>query len=175
MSKIWIIADTHFNHGKLVEYCNRPVNFEELIINNIIDNITYKDILIHLGDISVGDDKEWNDKFINLKEHIGFRLWLCKGNHEEKTDEWYLKNGWDFICRDFTMKYKQKLIAFSHKPIKDNGYDYNIHGHFHNASKKYHEPELVVIKNDKQILVSMEYRNSYSPILLDTILKNIPL
>ena len=100
-------------------------------------------------------------------------MWLCKGNHDHKTDEWYLDNGWDFVCKDFSMEYKRKIILFSHKPVADIGYDYNIHGHFHNATKKYHEPELDAIKNDKQILISMEYRHKYEPILLDKVIKDI--
>ena len=33
--KYMLTTDTHFNHTKIKEYCERPDNYEDLIINGI--------------------------------------------------------------------------------------------------------------------------------------------
>lgn len=34
--KIWLTTDTHFNHKKMIEYCGRPENFEEIIKKELL-------------------------------------------------------------------------------------------------------------------------------------------
>lgn len=48
--KIFITADTHFNHEAIKEYCGRPDNYENLIWNSF-NNLSGNHTLIHLGDI----------------------------------------------------------------------------------------------------------------------------
>jgi len=176
MKKIWIISDTHFNHDKMVDYCNRPKNFEELIIKNL-EVIKVEDILIHLGDVCFGNDKENNKKLTQLK----CKKWLVKGNHDKKSNKWYLENGWDFVCESFSDNYFGKKILFSHCPMPAEKYDLNIHGHFHNAlprllrgewkvegEKERNEQDLLNLLNGKHKLVALEETN-YKPILLNSL------
>ena len=52
--KYYIISDTHFNHkDNMVKWCGRPENYEELLTKSL-KQLTEKDILIHLGDITIG-------------------------------------------------------------------------------------------------------------------------
>jgi len=166
--KIWIIGDTHFNHHKLIPDCGRPDNFEELIRQGL-KQIRDIDLLIHLGDICVGKDQEVHDKIIS---NFSFTKILVRGNHDGKSNNWYLNNGWDFVCEQFKDTYFGKNILFSHMPFPlEQGYDINLHGHFHNISEKYHERELVKIKNSSQTLFALEYVD-YKPVLLENFLRD---
>lgn len=170
MLNYWLITDTHFGHRNLEQHCNRPLLFEKLIIKNLYKQLNKGDVLIHLGDVCFSNDIMWHDILIELKQKLNLRLWLCKGNHDHKSNKWYLEHGWNFVCEDFTMKIENKIILFSHKPVVDCGYDLNIHGHFHNSKTDHHEPELVEIKNSRQYLVAVEHTN-YCPILVKNIIK----
>ena len=160
--KYYIITDTHFNHTeKMTEYCKRPKDYNELIWKGL-DTLNHTDVLIHLGDICIGNDAEIHGHL----QYMTFKKILIRGNHDKKSNSWYLEHGWDFVCEQFMNTYFGKKILFSHFPIEDCGYDINIHGHFHNSDHRRHEPELVAVKNDKQKLLVLEDVN-YKPVNLE--------
>ena len=162
--KIWLITDTHLGHDKMVEFCGRPKNHSELILRNLYA-IPKEDLLIHLGDVNIGQNEYWHNCLMNIPKKI-----LVMGNHDRQSHHWYYEHGWNFVCDQFISLEFGKRILFSHYPIKDDGqYDINIHGHFHNSEHRSHEPELVAIKNDKQKLLAIENTN-YQPVLLRTFL-----
>lgn len=155
--KYWITTDTHFFHEKMYEYCNRPLGFEYIILKNLKDVIQKDDILIHLGDICISQDAKAHNTFINA---IKCRKWLIRGNHDKKSDTWYLSHGWDFIGKYVVADMFGKNIILSHEPVKAdllNHFDINIHGHNHN-NENYN-------KLDKQKLIALEYTD-YKPVLL---------
>ena len=161
----WITTDTHFGHSNLIQYSGRPENFEELIFERHAEVVKPDDVLIHLGDICIGNDAEWHKRF--YFEVSGWKWWLVKGNHDKKSNTWYMNHGWDFVCETMSLNIYGFNVLFSHKPQKDTGYDINIHGHFHNSDHRRHEPDLVAVKNNKQILVVLEHH--YTPYKLRTI------
>ena len=149
--KIHIISDTHLNHFKIAEYCDRPDNWEQQIVDNLVNMET--NLLIHLGDVSLGNDVEWHNTFAFLP----CKRWLILGNHDGKSMNWYMDHGWDFVARNFTMYLYGLRILFSHRPYpfppmktvtrelaRDgtfsevmvdkhrSNFDINIHGHIHN-------------------------------------------
>ena len=162
----WIITDTHFGHDLMVEYCERPLKFENKIIANITKVVKESDLLIHLGDICYGKDEHWHNE---LKK-ISCKKWLVKGNHDSKSVAWYLSHGWDFVCNSFTLNIFGGEILFSHYPLKDTGYFLNIHGHFHNTDFRTHEPELAALLTEKHVLLALEY-NNYTPYSLKKIVE----
>jgi calcineurin-like phosphoesterase family protein len=167
-NKYWIISDTHFGHDNITEFCGRPDDFEDRILMGLVNNVGPNDILIHLGDICFGRNaNEWHEKLMSIK---CYKKWLAIGNHDPKSNIWYLEHGWDYVSYRLSMSMYGKKILFSHKPMADDGYDINIHGHFHNIDHRRHEPELVAIKNDKQFLISMEETN-YQPVHLRNIVE----
>jgi len=162
--KYWIITDTHFGHDKMIEYCGRPLEFENLILQNLSKCVNETDLLIHLGDICYWRDEYWHSEIQKIK----CAKWLVKGNHDSKSISWYLAHGWNFVGNSFTLDIFGGEILFSHTPVKDTGYFMNIHGHFHNNEKQNYEPELKELLTDKHILLSME-NNNYLPYNLKTI------
>jgi calcineurin-like phosphoesterase family protein len=168
MQRIFIISDTHLGHDKMVEYCGRPENHSELILDNLFKNLKDGDTLIHLGDFCIGNDEEWHNKFwAHLPGYV--KTVLAKGNHDRQSNSWYLNHGWDFVCEQFQDVYFGKRIVFSHKPVPNGDWDYNLHGHFHNNQHR-SEPELLKIYTKKHKLFSIE-DTKYKPVLLDTIIK----
>lgn len=91
MSKIWVIADTHYGHNNISnkhtsqwkqgwrDFDNLE-QMNETIVKNINKLVSYDDILYHLGDWSFGGIQNiWNfRKQINCKT-----IHLCLGNHDE--------------------------------------------------------------------------------------------
>ena len=161
--KYWLTTDTHLGHSKMIEYCNRPENFSEVILKNLRHCVKHEDILIHLGDICIYNDTMWHIKLLSVPG----RHWLVRGNHDKKSNSWYLEHGWSMVCEQFQDLLFGEIVMFSHKPVVWNGeYDINIHGHFHNADHRRHEPELLAIKNGYQKLLALEYTN-YMPVTLE--------
>lgn len=164
--KIYLITDTHFGHAKMTEFCGRPKDFELKIVENL-SVVRDEDLLIHLGDICIGNDSRWSEIFT---QDVHGKKWLIRGNHDNKTITWYLEHGWDFVGDSIELIYLGRRITLSHIPVIDDGYDINIHGHFHNSSHRSHEPHLLAIKNDKQKLLAIE-NTDYKPVLLEDFIK----
>ena len=166
----WITTDTHLGHEKLLEY-GRPERFSEKILKGVRNTVRRKDVLIHLGDICIGNDMYWHEELLRRTLSVSTKKWLVKGNHDRKSDTWYLNNGWDFVSdRIYLEKFGAKIL-FSHIPvgiIGDYTFDINIHGHFHDSDHRRNEPEISAILSDRNILVALEYTN-YMPVNLKKI------
>ena len=162
--KYWIITDTHFSHKALHEYCGRPENVDSIIKDNIIKRVRNGDTLIHLGDVCIGNDKENNEWFSRLD---GVKRVLVKGNHDHKSNQWYMDHGWTLACERFDIDMYGKKIAFTHAPIALDGYfDLNIHGHFHNTDHRRTDPKFNGILSGYNKLIALEY-TGYAPLSLE--------
>lgn len=151
---IYISSDTHFGHDKMIELCGRPIGFENLIVKGF-KVLQPDDLLIHLGDICIGKDAERHEQYI---QPIKCKKILCKGNHDQKSNSWYLSHGWDFVCDSFADVYFGKRIVFSHIPQRYMGqFDINIHGHFHNSD--FREQELAHLVSRYHKLLAIENTN----------------
>jgi calcineurin-like phosphoesterase family protein len=152
-----LTTDTHFNHTKIKEYCNRPDNYEELIINGWKSLCPDKHILIHLGDVCIGRETEAHEKYIIP---IKCKKILIKGNHDTKSNSWYMEHGWDWACENMTIGRGGKRILLSHMPmVWDGYYDVNFHGHFHNSNHRRWEAELKGDLLKGQRLLALEYND----------------
>ena len=164
--KIWVITDTHFNHKKLIEY-GRPKDFENQLRNNLKKMVSKDDILIHLGDVCIGQDEEHNNWF---KKELGCKTWLLIGNHDNKSTTWYLNNGWDAVMEKMSICIHSKNVALSHYPLAWDGYyDVNIHGHFHDTDKR-RQLDFMDVMNGYNKLLAVEH-TEYKPVLLSNFIK----
>lgn len=159
--KIWVISDTHFGHVSLAtKYNARPDDFEAKIIYNWNTLIDPTDIVLHLGDLFIGNQSVWKDIVNNLN---GNKV-LIKGNHDSQSYSWYLNNGFSFACETCVWDMFGYTILFSHKPKTEGDFDINVHGHLHEGRHR----ELQT--DHRHILISLE-KNGYQPMLLETIIK----
>ena len=159
-----ITADSHFWHDFLVRLWDRNEGFEEKIFKQL-SRIPEDDVLIHLGDICMKNDKEWHEKYINPLKCLKI---LVKGNHDRKSYGRYLSNWRDFVVESLTVEWFGKRVIFTHIPTPIDGY-LNIHGHLH--MNKHHRPLGDDGNWDKRCcLYSQEFEN-YIPIKLQALLK----
>jgi calcineurin-like phosphoesterase family protein len=178
----YVIGDTHFMHDRIIEYCGRPFSPEEqdgIMIGRWNEVIRPEDLVIHMGDFALHKNSEKAAWIINA---LKGRKVLVKGNHDRKTNHWYLTNGFNFVCDSFVLD----GILFTHRPIENiKKWKFNIHGHIHNkkledirtynlrvkmesegASKE--RIELARVEKDpRYINTSVEVLN-YRPVKLDT-------
>lgn len=149
---IYATSDTHFSHEKLKTMgAGRPDNYEELILAGI--RKLQGDILLHLGDISIGNDEKNLKRFMEAAH--GFKkVILVRGNHDGKSYSWYMERGFSHVCEIMQMRLWGKEILFTHMPFKRSGYQpspyyspvRHFHGHLHgngnrHAAKELYDPE----------------------------------
>ena len=62
-SKVFFTSDTHFYHGNIIRFCNRPFEDVEMMNETIISNwnntVGLDDTVFHLGDFCLGGSAEW--------------------------------------------------------------------------------------------------------------------
>lgn len=159
---IYIISDTHFHHKNIVDFCDRPPNYEALIKASL-KQIGPEDVFLHLGDIGIGRDEDFHIEFIypiRAKTKI-----LIRGNHDRKSDSWYLDHEWDIVCEGLQLSVFGKRLFFSHRPPKDAasliqslGLDHAIYGHVHTDAA--HIPQTnclpFILEKEKYRAVNLE-------------------
>jgi calcineurin-like phosphoesterase family protein len=167
--KVYLIADTHFNHAKIKTYCQRPDNFTELLIKNWKQTVQPTDLVLHLGDVFIGPSAGWKEIYPQLPGRKG----LIRGNHDRNhSNTWWMENGFDFACDSMIFRH----VWLTHEPAKElpAGTDINIHGHLHNIWHGFHRnsepgtPEYDSFVNKRlyhpwQRLFAVEYTN-YRPV-----------
>ena len=127
----WIISDTHFFHENIGRYCNRPENWQELIIKNWNDLVSQDETVLHLGDFALG-------KKSNFEVLIGIlngRLLLIQGNHDRLSQTFCETYGVTLIKDSLHIILEDQIkLIFSHRPVVplENGW-INLHGHIHNV------------------------------------------
>lgn len=148
----YITTDTHFNHPLMLKI-GRPADYEDRIFKSM-QQLSEDDVLIHLGDICIGKDQEMHDQYI---KPLRCKKILVRGNHDKKSDTWYYKNGWDFVCDQFMIKKYGKEVVFSHMPVMEGSLlmstKVNIHGHLHTMEHRQYElggtPEHILISIER--------------------------
>lgn len=156
---IWFTSDTHFNHSKIIKYCQRPfLNVKEM--NEYL--ITYwnilikpRDIVYHLGDFCFGPNGTRILKQLNGNVH------LILGNHDFRN----YKNidGFKSISKILNINYKNINITLCHFAMrvwhKKHRGSMMLYGHSHGT--------LESIENSFDVGVDV---NNFKPISIDYIL-----
>jgi len=126
--KIFLTADTHFNHSKILEYCpNRSFSnindMNETIIKNWNDQVSIGDIVYVLGDFGFGPD------LLKIFKRLTGQKYLIKGNHDDKK---VLSLPWGWIKDVYMLNHKYWLSHYPHLswPKSAHG-SLHFHGHCH--------------------------------------------
>jgi calcineurin-like phosphoesterase family protein len=164
--KYHIISDTHFNHKNLEKWGGRSGDWQQKLWKSM-EQIPLTDVLIHLGDICIGEDK-----FINSKiDSLHCRKILVRGNHDKKSHKWYTMHGWDFVCDGLELLFEGHYLHLTHRPARPQGNTtWNIHGHTHGNMHR-SEDYLDFYSKEYHIDVSPEIVG-FEAIQLSTLLKN---
>lgn len=127
MHNIWIATDLHLYN---VENDPRHPYRTQRNLGNLADNygsdIQDDDLLIFLGDLydpATGDAEKVSSIIHNIK---GTKI-MCRGNHDTESKDFYRELGFDAVCDILRIH----NLVFSHKPVRVNPDELNIHGHLH--------------------------------------------
>lgn len=171
----WLISDTHFSHAKLDEWGGRVGGWQEKLKEGL-SRIPTDDVLIHLGDICIGDDIEVHtmlfEDYKNDRAISAGRSILVRGNHDKKSIRWYTEHGWDFVCDQIGIVHNGVDILLSHRPMPPDTWRwrYNIHGHTHGNMHRAEEYTAFYDSKNFHIDISPEIVG-YAPLRLDTLMK----
>ena len=165
--KIYAISDTHFSHNKLIEW-GRPATFGEDILKNL--SHVHGDVLIHCGDFCIGNDESNLQAFMQATQGFAHKI-LVRGNHDHKSDGYYLSHGFDFVCESFTATYFGKKVLFTHIPTahKLESIDFNVHGHLHGNTHRL-TPELSAVYDTSFYKDLAPDIHNYKPVDLERLL-----
>jgi len=150
---VYVIADTHFNHGNIIKYCNRPFKdaneMDETLIANWNSVVGKDDTVYHLGDFALAKTEQLQGYIRSLNGNIILLL----GNHDRKAKSFWRSEG----IQTYHQRRQLELdgVILSHAPVLFPD-KLNIHGHTHKQA---------TIILDKYYCVSVECTD-YKPILL---------
>lgn len=137
---IWITSDTHFHHENIIRYENRPFRSKEEMNESLIARwnsvVKPEDLVYHLGDFGLGRPAD----MLTIRKLLNGKITLIRGNHDDALGK-LLEMGFDSICNELTLQYKNWQFHMTHIPQADLLYDttnhnmINIHGHIHGKNR----------------------------------------
>lgn len=84
MSTIWFTSDTHYGHGRVIEYSRRPYDdadeMDEALITNWNSVVRPGDLVYHLGDFSF----HRLEKSVRIAKRLAGQKYLVLGNHDKR-------------------------------------------------------------------------------------------
>lgn len=183
MSRIFVIADTHFGHTNSWAKFKRPdgsplrpfsstEEMDETMVERWNSVVRPQDHVYHLGDVCIA--KHNLDICLRLNGHKR----LVRGNHDIFKTKDYLRVGFEEIygCRVFLPNEQQGIpgAILSHIPLHPDSvkrWAINVHGHTHDKGVTLPTdiPELRTF-DPRYICVSVE-QTDYTPVLLSDLLK----
>jgi calcineurin-like phosphoesterase family protein len=157
--KIFLIADTHFNHANIIKYCHRPFSsvgqMNQVMLTRWNETIHPDDTVYFLGDLAFGDPRIWLDQ---LNGEIRF----IRGNHDAELRK--MRNTRESIVLQVGLENIMLVHAVEYLRGPFSGWV--IHGHHHNNNLK-EFPHMN--KANKTINVSVEVVD-YRPVELTELL-----
>lgn len=130
--KIFGISDTHFNHARIIDYCNRPYadvkEMDEDMIKKWNETVSNSDVVLHCGDFGLGN-KEYISSIV---KRLNGKKILILGNHDNWSEQTYRDMGFHTVSR-FPILYADWYLC-SHAPLQmfQNVPYKNLYGHVHN-------------------------------------------
>lgn len=171
MSNIFLISDTHFNHGNILSFtdnCGARLRefdsvqeMDETMVHRWNSVVRPGDKVYHLGDVAM------NKKGLPILERLNGEKILIKGNHDKEKLSEYMK-----YFKDVRGSHQFDGILMTHIPVHPNSlgrWPLNVHGHLHSnqVTRDYHKMSGIVQEPDPRYLcVSVEQIN-YTPISLE--------
>lgn len=160
MSKTFLTADTHFSHGNIIKYCNRPFlskeeqqkfNADEFvrvsresvehmdahIIDGINKTVGKNDLLIHLGDFCFGPRKQYYEVAKRYRERINCKnIILIWGNHDHRIIKNLFSATYDL--HKMTIHNQKVILCHYAMAIWDGSHHgtWQLYGHSHSSAEE---------------------------------------
>ena len=142
-SNLFFTSDTHFNHQRIISFCDRPFEnveqMNEALIYNWNNTVGAKDIVFHCGDFVFGGSEAWH----KILSRLNGKIYLILGNHEIKNFRQGYANRFEDVSEQITVDIGKKRLILTHYPLlcyhgtwNTEQNHWNIHGHIHICKKK---------------------------------------
>jgi calcineurin-like phosphoesterase family protein len=163
----YFTSDTHFGHGNIIKYTNRPFKntkeMDEAIIKNWNDKVKPEDLVFFLGDFNLVKSKEAPDgkSFEYYRNQLNGQIVFIKGNHDRGQQ-------CRTIITNVVIEHGGYRILLTHNPKHaSKDYKINLCGHVHDKWK--------IEKLDKNsFIVNVSLENwGYTPVDINEILKEL--
>lgn len=168
---LWFISDTHFGHARIIELAGRPfgsvTDMDEQIVRDWNDKVAPEDVVIHLGDLALGDLAS----SLHRTSRLNGRRFLIPGNHDrvslaydhgkqiESKLPMYEDAGWTVLPESIALNLGGRAVTLAHYPYSGFGDSHGderyghlrpvdlglplIHGHVHEALPHEHHGRLM--------------------------------
>lgn len=136
-------SDTHWGHGNIIKYSNRPFSSVEEMDVELIKRwnqaVTPQDVVYHLGDFAFAD----TDRILRILNQLNGRIHLVLGNHDQtikksteiKSRFATVRDLMDIWIPDTTAPGGKQHIVLCHFPMiswnKMARGSWMLHGHCH--------------------------------------------
>lgn len=161
----YLISDTHFGHGNVIDYCDRPfadaVSMDIEMYSRWNDIVDDDDTVIHLGDVVHHPCTLEAWKMLDL---LDGRKMLVRGNH----DGGVAMNDPVNVVESATIRHGKYTFYLEHQPVNQPDI-WQIHGHMHN-----NEPISYpfIHYERKNVNVSVELID-YEPLAMDELIHHL--
>lgn len=163
--KVFITSDTHFWHTRIILFENRPFKSVEEMNEELIkrwnNKVTSNDTVIHLGDVSFGNQEKTKE----IVKRLNGRKILVMGDHDiNRNIKWFMDCGFDEVYK-YPIVYNNYFIL-SHSQLGYLKLPFtNLYGHIHQSPGN---PTFTT----NSVCCCVE-RWNYAPINFNTILLNL--
>lgn len=134
----WVISDTHFGHGNILEYCpwrrgwsTSLAEHDAALIAAWRERVQPDDLVLHLGDVALGA-KEYLGE---IRRALTGRIILVRGNHD-RSHAAMRAAGFDLVCPAVRIEVGDQHWIGRHNPaafsVREAGGAVRLlHGHCH--------------------------------------------
>lgn len=136
-SILFFTSDTHFNHFKIAEYCNRPFTSREEMNKALIENwnkvVPRDGIVIHCGDFMLNHSLKNEKDYDKIANKLNGTIFLVRGNHDiiRLRDNYQTENHIVWVGDILNIEIGGQKIIASHYPLLCFPAQYNVFGHVH--------------------------------------------
>lgn len=141
---IYFIADTHFGHHSIIQYCSRPFSnideHDEGLIHNWNSVVKKGDTIYHLGDFGYTKN---SDRLRKICNKLTGNIILIRGNHDTNLDSIKfrfncIKDTHLLSTKVFDNKVRIFLSHYPHRTWIHRPRDcYHLYGHVHGNMGSY--------------------------------------
>lgn len=171
---VFVTGDHHFNHGRIIELCARPVGdvheMEDMLVDRWNAVVPPHGRVIHVGDLWLGGTKQFED-FDRTIKRLNGQIFLTKGNHDHLSRKWYNKAGVVVLGDTRGLYFLGRYIRISHRQpdytranAELNAYGTGslwIHGHSHGLAPRIH-PDVIDVGVDVQYRTDLNGKGIYT-------------
>ena len=174
-SNIFFTSDTHFGHGNIIQFCDRPFSSVEEMDYNLIKNWNEKvptdGLVFHLGDFGWGGYQEYK----KIRGQLNGKIILIKGNHDFRNgcqSEAQYNELFEYTTQQLLIEIEGRKIYLNHVPFlcyggtyrDPKGLVYQLFGHVHSkVNAKGQDIERLKYLFPTQYDVGVD-NNNYTPI-----------